>query len=106
MILLLVVEGRVRLDGSLMVALGVCASEAVGLTHSVLAAHFRLSEQVRWQLLEEERLQLNKNSLNCVGRCPTLVDLLLFWIKYIKTDTGLIEDVRVRNRSEEADRGR
>ena len=82
-IFLLVVEGRVRLDGALVVALWVGASVGVRQTDGLLAASFVNSKCVSWELLKEEGLKLDQDCFHCISGCPSLVDLFLLWVKDI-----------------------
>lgn len=79
-ILFLLVEGRIWLNGSLMIAVRMCAFELVGKTDSFHALNARSGQNISRQGLKEESLQLDKNSLDSVSRGPSLVDLLLFRI--------------------------
>jgi|LauGreDrversion4_2_1035121.scaffolds.fasta_scaffold173851_3 hypothetical protein len=66
-VLLLLVKGRVGLDGTLVVAFWVGASVAVGQADSFLATNSCCLQQVGWQLFEEERLELDQYGLHCVS---------------------------------------
>jgi|LauGreDrversion4_2_1035121.scaffolds.fasta_scaffold88819_1 hypothetical protein len=58
-----VIEGRVWLDRTLMIALWVCAFVCIGSLHILLVLQKR-SSGIRNGVSEEEGLQLNQNSLN------------------------------------------
>ena len=87
-ILLLVVEGRVGLDGALMVALGVRASKAVCGLHGLSVLALVAGQSILQEVHEQEGLQLDQDRLNCVGRGPTLIDLFLSGIEDIETNAS------------------
>ena len=104
-IFLLLVKGRIWLNGALVIAVWMRATVGVSLAHSFFAIDASLSKQVNRQFLEEERLQLDEDGLYSVCGGPSLIDLFLLDVKDVKTNGCLVEHVGVGHWGKEADRG-
>jgi len=100
-VLLFTVEGRERFDGSLMVTLRMGASVAVGKFHCLFVTGLHYFKHVSWELFKEEGLKLDEYSLYCIGRGPSLIDLLLVFVQDVKTDTNISKHIWVSHRSEQ-----
>ena len=103
-VLLLIVEGRIRFYGTLMIAIRMITSICISKSNAFFDSCLCFLGFITWRLFKEEWLELDQDCLNCVSWGPTLIQWLLGQVNYIHTDCVLIKYKSMGNGSKKSER--
>jgi len=76
-IFFLIVEGREWFERTLVIAICMGTLKVIGSSDGFSNFDLVIDKSVFGQLLKQERLQLDENCLDCVGRSPALIKFFL-----------------------------